>query len=155
MTMYYSGQEIIEIAVRIEENGNEFYTNAAEMASGTNDTRLLFLDLAEKEVMHIAIFQKLADKFDAESFDFQEEDSSDYVSHLAESHIFGKPDSGKALAKSVKTPKEALETALKFENDSVAFYMELAKYARTDSKKLVQQIIEEEREHAAEIKRFM
>jgi rubrerythrin len=153
--MYYSGQEIIEIAVRIEENGNEFYTNAAEMISGYSDTKALFLDLAEKEVMHIAIFQKLADKFDADSFDFQENDSSDYVNHLAESHIFGKPDSGKELAKKVKSPQEALEIAFKFENDSVAFYTELEKFARSDSKRLVRQIIEEEKEHAEEIKRFM
>jgi rubrerythrin len=153
--MYYTGQEIIEIAVRIEENGNEFYSNAAEMVTGNNDTKSLFLDLAEKELIHIAIFQKLADKFDAESFDFQGGDSTDYVNHLAESHIFGKPDSGKTLAKSVKTPVEALETALKFENDSVAFYSELIKYARSDSKRLVQQIIDEEKDHAAEIKTFM
>jgi rubrerythrin len=153
--MYYSGQEIIEIAVRIEENGHDFYTNAAEMTYGTNDTKSLFLDLAEKEVMHIAIFQKMADKFDAESFDFQAEDASDYVSHLAETHIFGKPDSGKELAKKVKTSKEALEIAYKFENDSVDFYTALEKHARSDSKKLVRQIIGEEKEHAAEIKQFM
>ena len=153
--MYYSGQEIIDIAVRIEENGNEFYTNAAEMIRESTDTKSLFLDLAEKEVMHIAIFQKLADKFDADSFDFQEGDASDYINHLAESHIFGKPDAGKTLAQTVKTPKEALEIALKFENDSVAFYTELLKYARSDSKRLVQQIIDEEKEHAAEIRQFM
>ena len=153
--MYYSGQEIIDIAVRIEENGNEFYTNAAEMIRESTDTKSLFLDLAEKEVMHIAIFQKLADKFDADSFDFQEGDASDYINHLAESHIFGKSDAGKTLAQTVKTPKEALEIALKFENDSVAFYTELLKYARSDSKRLVQQIIDEEKEHAAEIRQFM
>ena len=153
--MYYSGQEIIEIAVRIEENGYEFYTNAASMIHKNNDKKSLFLDLAEKEVMHIAIFQKLADKFDSESFDFQSDDASDYVNHLAETHIFGKPDSGTELAKTVKTAKEALEIAFKFENDSVAFYTELTKFARSDSKKLVQQIIEEEKEHAAEIRQFM
>ena len=153
--MYYSGQEIIDIAVRIEENGNEFYTNAAEMIRESTDTKSLFLDLAEKEVMHIAIFQKLADKFDADSFDFHEGDASDYINHLAESHIFGKPDAGKTLAQTVKTPKEALGIALKFENDSVAFYTELLKYARSDSKRLVQQIIDEEKEHAAEIRQFM
>jgi rubrerythrin len=153
--MYYSGQEIIDIAVRIEENGHEFYTNAANMIEENNDKKSLFLDLAEKEVMHIAIFQKLADKFTSENFDFQSEDASDYVTHLAETHIFGKPDSGKELAKTVKSPQEALEIAYKFENDSVAFYIELAKFARSDSKKLVQQIIEEEKEHAAEIKSFM
>ena len=153
--MYYTGQEIIDIAVRIEENGHDFYTKAAEMITENNDNKSLFLDLAEKEVMHIAIFQKLAEKFDSESFDFQADDASDYVNHLAESHIFGKPDSGKELALKVKTPKEALEIAFKFENDSVAFYTELAKFAHSDSKKLVQQIIEEEMEHAAEIKQFM
>jgi rubrerythrin len=153
--MYYSGQEIIDIAIRIEENGHDFYTQAAEMITENNDRKSLFLDLAEKEVMHIAIFQKMADKFDSESFDFQAADSSDYVNHLADTHIFGKPDSGKKLATTVKSSKEALEIAFKFENDSVAFYTELAKFARSDSKRLVQQIIEEEMEHAAEIKEFM
>jgi rubrerythrin len=153
--MYYSGQEIVEIAVRIEENGNEFYTAAADMVHENNDIKGLFLDLAEKEILHISIFQKLAEKFDSESFDFGTEDASDYINHLAESHIFGKPDSGKILATRIKTPKEGLETAYKFENDSVSFYTELLKYARSDSKRLVQQIIDEEKEHAADIKKFL
>ena len=153
--MYYSGQEIVEIAVRIEENGNEFYNAAAAMIGEHNDTKGLFLDLAEKEIMHISIFQKLVEKFDAESFDFQTEDASAYINHLAESHIFGKPDAGKELAKKIKTPKEALKIAYQFENDSVAFYTELLKFARSDSKKLVQQIIDEEKEHAAEILPFL
>lgn len=153
--MYYSGQEIVEIAVRIEENGNEFYTAAAEMVGENNDTKGLFLDLAEKEVMHISVFQKLAEKFDAESFDFQTEDASAYINHLAESHIFGKPEAGKELAKIITTPKQALETAFKFENDSVAFYTEMLKFARSDSKRLVQQIIDEEKEHAEEIRKFL
>ena len=62
--MYYSGQEIVEIAVRIEENGNEFYTAAAEMIKESNDIKGLFIDLAEKEILHISIFQKLAEKFE-------------------------------------------------------------------------------------------
>jgi rubrerythrin len=153
--MYYSGQEIVEIAVRIEENGNEFYNAAAEMISESDDIRGLFFDLAEKEIMHIAVFQKLAEKFDEDSFDFESQDASDYINHLAESHIFGKPDTGKALAQTIKTPREGLEIAYKFENDSVAFYTELLKFTRSDSKKLVQQIIDEEKEHAADIKRFL
>jgi rubrerythrin len=153
--MYYSGQEIVEIAVRIEENGNEFYNAAAEMISESDDIRGLFFDLAEKEIMHISVFQKLAEKFDQDSFDFESQDASDYINHLAESHIFGKPDTGKALAQTIKTPREGLEIAYKFENDSVAFYTELLKFTRSDSKKLVQQIIDEEKEHAADIKRFL
>jgi rubrerythrin len=125
------------------------------MIKGNNDIKGLFYDLAEKEILHISIFQKLAEKFDAESFDFSTEDASDYIAHLAESHIFGKPDSGVNLAKSLKTPQEGLEAAYKFENDSVAFYTELLKYTRSDSKRLVQQIIDEEKEHASEISKFL
>ncbi|MCK9220144.1 MAG: ferritin family protein [Bacteroidales bacterium] len=153
--MYYSGQEIVEIAVRIEENGNEFYMAAASKITGNNDIKGLFLDLAEKEIQHISIFQKLFEKFNTESFDFSSEDASAYINHLAESHIFGKPESGKQLANKLKSPKEGLKLAYRFENESVAFYTELLKYTRSDSKPLVQQIIEEEKEHAAEIEKFL
>ncbi len=153
--MYYSGQEIIDIAVRIEENGNEFYTAAAGMIAEENEIKGLFLDLAEKEVMHIAVFQKLAEKFDAESFDFESPDASDYIGHLAGSHIFGKPEAGRNLATTVKTPREALAIAYRFENDSVAFYTGLLQYTRSNSRSLIQQVIDEEKEHAEEISRFM
>jgi rubrerythrin len=153
--MYYSGLEIIEIAIRIEENGEEFYTAAAEMIKESPDIKGLFYDLAEKEITHIAIFQKMADKFEAESFEFNNEESSDYIGHLADTHIFGRKDAGTELAKTVSTPQQALEIAFKFENDSVVFYEELLKRASADAKKLIFQIIEEEKEHAAEIKKFM
>jgi rubrerythrin len=153
--MYYTGQEIIEIAIRIEENGHAFYTAAEKMVAGTNDNKALFRDLADKELIHIAIFQKLASKFESEEFEFNKDEAGDYINHLADTHIFGKKDAGTQLAKTVKSPKEALETALRFENDSVSFYSELLKRTRSDSKKLIEQIIEEEKEHAAEIQRFL
>ncbi len=153
--MYYSGIEIIEIAIRIEENGQEFYAAAAEMVKANNDIRGLFHDLADKEITHIAIFQNMADKFDSETFEFKKEESSGYISHFADTHIFGKKDAGTELAKTVSTPLHALEIAYKFENDSVVFYEELLKRTSTDAKNLILQIMEEEKEHAAEIKRFM
>lgn len=155
MIMYYSGQEIVEVAIRIEENGHEFYLAAAETLKSPKETRGLFLDLAGKELLHIAIFRKLAEKFEPENFDFDKEEASGYISNLADTHIFGKKNAGIDLAKKIKSPKEALEIAWKFENDSVVFYTELLKRTRSDSKKLIQQIIEEEKEHAAEIKGFL
>jgi rubrerythrin len=153
--MYYSGIEIIEIAVRIEENGQEFYTAAAEMIPETNDVKGLFFDLAEKELTHIAYFQRLAEKFEAETFEFNKDEASDYIGHLADTHIFGKKDAGSLLAKTISTPQQALAIAYKFENDSVLFYEELLKHTETDAKKVIAQIILEEKEHASEIRRFM
>jgi rubrerythrin len=153
--MYYSGQEIIEIAVRIEENGFAFYTGAANMIKEQGDIKNLFLDLAEMEVHHTNVFQQLADHFEAEKFEFSKDESSGYINHLADSHIFGKKDAGAALAKTIKTPREALEIAFKFENDSVAFYEELHKRTESDAKQLILDIINEEKGHAAMIRRFM
>lgn len=153
--MYYSGLEIIEIAIRIEENGQEFYTAAADMIRENTDIKGLFHDLAEKELTHIAIFQKMAEKFESETFEFNQDESAGYIGHLADTHIFGKKDAGAKLAKTVSTPKQGLEIAYKFENDSVVFYEELLKRTSSDAKKLITRIIEEEKEHAAEIKRYM
>jgi len=153
--MYYSGLEIVEIAVRIEENGHAFYTAAADMFRKSNETKGLFLDLAAKELVHIAIFQRLSLKFEPENYDFNEEEASGYITNLADTHIFGKQNAGFDLAKKIKSPKEALEAAFKFENDSVDFYTELAKRTHSDSKRLILRIIEEEKEHAAEIKSFL
>ncbi|HSN49858.1 MAG TPA: ferritin family protein [Bacteroidales bacterium] len=153
--MYYSGQEIIEIAVRIEENGYAFYNAAAEMIKDQSDIRDLFLDLAEKELHHIAAFRSLAGHFEAEKFEFNQREAEDYISHLAGTHIFGIEEAGVLLAKAVKTPMEALEIALRFENDSVTFYEELYKRTESDAKNLIHQIIEEEKSHAALIRKFL
>ncbi|MGE5423829.1 MAG: ferritin family protein [Syntrophothermus sp.] len=153
--MKYTGQEIIEIAVRIEQNGQAFYSSAAQMIKEPNDIRNLFLDLAEKEVSHVGAFQHLAEKFEAENFEFTMDESSDYVNHLADTHIFGIKEAGIMLARAVKTTKEALEIALRFENDSITFYEELYKRADTGARKLIQEIIEEEKSHAALIRSFL
>jgi len=153
--MYYTGKEIVEIAIRIEENGYAFYIAAAEMIRESTDIKNLFIDLAEQETMHTASFQKMFDKFEPEDYEQGDEDFSAYIQNLADKHIFGKPEAGANLAKTLKTPKEALEVAFKFENDSVAFYKGLYSKAKSDSKNLIKQIIAEEEAHAARIKRFL
>ena len=84
--MYYSGQEIVEIAIRLEENGYAFYIAAAEMIREPNDTKNLFLDLAEKETMHIAVFQKLLEKYEPEDYELGQEDATAYIQNLADGH---------------------------------------------------------------------
>ncbi|MCX6249715.1 MAG: ferritin family protein [Bacteroidetes bacterium] len=153
--MYYSGQEIIEIAVRIEQNGYDYYITAAKNIKAPNDIKNLFLDLAEMEVHHSDVFQKLSAQFEAENFEFDQDEAAGYINFLADSHIFGKKDAGGKIAKDVSSPKEALELALKFEKDSVAFYEELYKKAKNDARKMIMQIIDEEKSHVALISRFL
>ena len=131
------------------------YIAAAEMIREPNDTKNLFLDLAEKETMHIAVFQKLLEKYEPEDYDISQEDASAYIQNLADGHIFGKPDAGVKLAKQLKSAKEALGIAFKFENDSMAFYTELEKRAKSDSKSTHPPDHRRRKDHAADIKKFL
>lgn len=85
--MYYTAQEIAEIAVRIEENGHDFYIAAAEMTENEN-VKKMFLGLAQKEESHIAAFKHLLSKVEFEHTEFDLESSGDYLQHQADTHIF-------------------------------------------------------------------
>ncbi|MCK9618098.1 MAG: ferritin family protein [Lentimicrobiaceae bacterium] len=155
VTMYYSGEEIIEIAIRIEENGHIFYTTASEAINDNDTVKKLFGELAAKEISHIATFQNIAEHFEPENFEFSKDDAADYINHLADNHIFSRSNAGSEMAKKVHNSKEALDIAYKFEINSVNFYTELLEKTRSDSKKVIRQIIEEEKEHASELKEYM
>jgi rubrerythrin len=153
--MLYSANEIVEIAVRIEENGHDFYTEVAKYFQDNKKFNILFNSLANKEIGHIEVFKKLSEQVEDEGFEFNLEESQDYLQHAADTHIFLKKNSGKELANTIKTSKEALEIAYKFEIQSVEFYNQMLTKAQTKAKKLIFHIIEEEKDHAAEIESYM
>lgn len=153
--MLYSANEIVEIAVRIEENGHDFYTEVAKLFCDSKIINAVFTSLAQKEINHILVFKNLSKQVDEEGFEFNLEEAQDYLQHEADTHIFLKKNSGSELAKKVKSSKEALEIAFKFEVQSVAFYTHMLTNTQTKAKKLIERIIAEEREHAAEIKSYM
>lgn len=153
--MLYSGYEIVEIAVRIEENGFAFYTEGAQAITDNQKIKNLFTDLAKKETHHVAVFRNLLSKWESESLEFSAEEFDSYLQHVANTHIFHKKDSGIAMAKTIKNAKHALEIAYKFETDSVEFYTEMLKRTESDAVQLIKRIIDEEKEHAREIKSYM
>src|SRR3989304_1008250 len=55
---HFSGKDILEMAIRIEENGIQFYTQAGS-ASKSERLKELFLFLAEEEKRHIAYFEEI------------------------------------------------------------------------------------------------
>lgn len=152
--MYYTAQEIAEIAVRIEENGHDFYIAAAEMTENEN-VKKMFLGLAQKEESHIAAFKHLLSKVEFEHTEFDLESSGDYLQHQADTHIFQKKDSGKILAASITNSKEAIKIAHQFEIESVEFYTSLLKRVQSNAKNMVANIIEEEKQHAKELEAFL
>jgi len=153
--MYYSAQEIAEIAIRIEENGHAFYLKAAATITGNENVKKLFLGLAQKEVSHIAAFKHLLSSVELEHQDFDVETDGEYLQHQADTHIFQKKDSGEALAERITDAQEAVRVAHQFEIESVAFYSALLTRVQTNAKAMVAHIIEEEKQHAKELEAFL
>ena len=153
--MYYSGHEIVQIALRVEENGHTFYTEGAKNITDNDNVKTLFLDLAKKEVKHIQVFKKLDAHFEDEGLTIDMTGADEYVHHVADTHIFQKKDIGSEMANSITSAKQALEIAYKFETDSVEFYKQMLTRAHAKSKPLIEMIIAEEQQHAADIKVFL
>jgi rubrerythrin len=125
MFVFGTADDVFAMAVRIEENGNAFYSGAARL---TEDPGLkkLFQELAIMEEGHILVFKsfrsQLPGAFPADAVWDPEGLAESYLQATADTHIFTAEAAAERL-KSVKTPVEALDMALQFEKDSVNFFL--------------------------------
>jgi len=142
----YNITEIIEMAIRTERLGYQFYTSMAEKFKKDAELVKLFTLLASKETMHEKTFTELQDlvaKSGTEAVEWEE--VSNYMRAFVESQFFlGK---GKALPSMdhLKSVKDAVQFALGFEKETLLYFMELRKIVK--EKEMVDEIINEEKSH--------
>jgi rubrerythrin len=137
----FKASEIVEFAVEIEKNGEKFYRSSAEKFSD-DKIKILFSTLADEEVEHKKTFEKLLRK--VENYKPSEAYSEEYFAYLkayADTKIFNKK------IPEMKKPIDAIYFALNAERDSILFYLEAKGFVQDDDKKILDEIIEEERRH--------
>ena len=143
----FQASDIVEIAVRIEENGVNFYRFAEQLAK-QEEAKKLFSSLAEAEIAHKKTFEGIFAKMDKltppESYD------GEYAVYLRayvdNNIIFTKEVMDKELAK-VKDTIAAIDFAIKRELDSILYYHEIKRLVPAAQHAAIEQIIEEERKH--------
>lgn len=124
MFVFGTADDAFAMAVRIEENGNAFYAGAAEIAKNP-EVKKLFEDLALMEASHIKIFRTLRSQLPdtaSEAIWDPEGLAESYLEASADSHVFTVEAATERL-KTVKTAVEALDMALLFEKDSLAYFL--------------------------------
>ena len=142
----YNISEIIEMAIRTERLGFQFYTSIAEKFKKDAALVDLFTKLASKEKVHEKTFTELQDlvaKSGTEPVEWGE--VSNYMRAFVESQFFlGK---GKSLPSMdhLTSVKEAVQFALGFEKETLLYFMELRKIVK--EKEMVDEIINEEKSH--------
>jgi len=151
MSVYFNADEIFQVGIEIETNGQRFYETVAKNTSDAT-VRKLFSDLSRWESEHIDLFNKLRQALPESAkkgdlFDPNQELQL-YIKATAESHVFIKNKDMTGLASRCKTPGEALDFAITFEKDSVVFYTTVKKVVPEDfGKRQIDFLIDEEINH--------
>ncbi|MFN7171029.1 MAG: ferritin-like domain-containing protein, partial [Candidatus Omnitrophota bacterium] len=116
--------EVLEFAIRIEENGEIFYREVSKKVE-QRKVKDLFNFLAEEEVKHRKVFEEMLSQI--ENYQPPESYPGEYFAYLrayAEGHIFTKEKKGALMAKKMHTAKEAIDFAMEIELDSILYYLE-------------------------------
>lgn len=150
-----TGDELIEIAIRLEERGAAFYKGAAGSAT-TAGARALFKDLADQETDHRRSFQQMGrDAVESALSPAQWAEFQAYVGALLQQNLFDKPQGALSQAAGAMEEGEALRAALGFEKETLLFYYELREAVRGAGQQVVDRIIEEEKHHFQRLCRML
>ena len=149
----FTMSEIIEFAIRIEENGEKVYRDASEKVS---DPYLVsFLKwLADEEAEHVQWFSDLKRTVRDESVDPQ-------LGEMGRTLLLGVVgDQSFSLKESDLTTiadlNEVLKIALGFEKDTVIFYEMMGSFVQEDAAVAkLDQIIQEENQHVKVLSEFL
>lgn len=149
--IHFSGKEILEIALKIELNGEIFYREASKKATD-NNLKDLFIYLQNQEKKHYEDFSKLSHLIKEENIRglsrlSDAEEISLYLHALANSKVFTDPEVGASLGRSMKDDSEAINIAIGLERDSILYYNEMLKVVKEEDKGLVDNIVAQEKEH--------
>lgn len=155
MAIGFNADEVLEMAIQIEENGAAFYRKAAQFQS--NEENREFLEkLAAMEDGHKATFMEMREALtDKEKtgkvFDPQDELSL-YLKAMVDSHGGeGSPSAADSLNGS-ETIEEILNIAIGLEKESVLFYLGIKDMVPPGrGLERIDEIIREERGHIVQL----
>jgi len=151
MTQKFTGQEIVEIALRIEKNGEKLYRALADQTEYMT-VKNAFNALANEEEKHITSFNRIREiigRFQpAEAYPG---DYALYLEALANENVFAKRDIFKDLAGKVSTVPEALDLAIWFEKETLIFLHGIRDTLETEDMPVLNELIMQEKEHVQKL----
>ena len=141
----YTVAELVEISVKIEEQGQSFYSAAAETIEDKSAKEVL-LQLAQDEKRHSRIFQSLLPN----GTGVLPEEAAPYIKGLVETSVL------KYLRASedhlaTDSPVQLLEFALGFEKETLLFYFSIREFMDRRGQTVLRKIIGEEESHVRRI----
>ncbi len=147
MSELFQANEILKTAIRIEENGIRFYSEAAA-ATHNSAVKEMFESLAEQEKRHLhdftALQKEVASQEARESYPGEQEE---YLRMLANLHVFTDTEQFNQVMSRAGNELEVITFAQGVEKDSILFYLEMLDFIPESNRSMVQKLISQEREH--------
>ncbi len=141
----FSASELLDMAIKLEKNGEAVYRDAIEMVSKPELVSLLEW-MADEEVKHAAFFSELKFKLTADSQNpFMEEMSRELFDDLLGEKNFSLKEVDFSV---LTTVQELIAVFIEFEKDSIIFYEVLQPFVHDPAARdQLKEIIEEENRH--------
>lgn len=148
MTIKFSGNEVIEMAIQIEQKGYDFYTIMKKKAK-REDMRNLFNWLATEEKRHITVFEELREIFN--KIDMKDlynwNEVALYFKSLIDTKVFPDTAEGKDLTNEMEDEIGAIHIAISFEKDNILYFQEIRDLVEDSEKEIINKLISEEKSH--------
>ena len=144
---------IFEYAIRSEEEGAAFYSNAAR-SFGKGPERSFLEGLAAEEVKHADTFRKLKEKVEKKGVGelFGSAEVSDYLDAVVRGGLFESARQAVEGGATPKSPEEIYAVAVRAERSSILLYGELARQAKHKAtRKIFEELEREEKNHLVRI----
>ncbi|MCM8819205.1 MAG: hypothetical protein NC925_00210 [Candidatus Omnitrophica bacterium] len=147
MANIFSPQEILRIAIKVEENGQKLYENL-EKKTKKEKLQNTFRYLKEQEEIHKNTFAKmLKDLGDYVVYEFNEGEYQAYIDAIAKEYIFTQELIEKKINEDFRTDLEAVEFGIYIEKESILTYSALKNYILAEQVDVLNKVIEEEQKH--------
>jgi rubrerythrin len=151
MAIFFSGSELLEVAIGIERNGMAFYQALADKTKN-KDVKDIYNHLAGEEKKHLDTFQGMSDSLgQAKPSETYTDEYMLYLKSLIDSTVFTNVTEARQKAAKVSNEVEALDTGIRAEKDSILFYSELQNLVRERDRKVVLNILDEEKKHLRQL----
>jgi rubrerythrin len=142
----FKASEFLQVAIRIEENGEKLYRHASTL---TDDPKIkdLFAFLAGEETKHKRIFKEMVSKM--ETYEPPETYPGEYFAYLrayADSLVFS-PEEVEEELEDIYDVDEAVEFAMEREIESILYYLEAKSLVPKGQAEALDKVVSEERGH--------
>ena len=151
MAIFFSGSELVNIAIGIEKSGLAFYQSLVKKEKDVM-ARGAYKYLAEMEEKHIKTFQSMLGAVgEYKPPEMYTEEYDLYMKALVDSAVFTDDKVAREMAEKAASSAEAIQIALGAEKDSILYYSEMRNLVRERDREVVNRIIEEEKSHLRQL----